>query len=80
MCIWTPRVHHAKSDYVNMLQCWTNCYWGRVVFILLPSTRHLIRQIVVIGYQQAFENAVVVMYALGGSTNGVLHLLALARE
>lgn len=28
----------------------------------------------------AFENAIVVLYALGGSTNGVLHLLALARE
>lgn len=30
--------------------------------------------------RKAFENAVTVMYALGGSTNGVLHLLALARE
>lgn len=29
---------------------------------------------------QAFENAVTAMYALGGSTNGVLHLLALAHE
>ena len=29
---------------------------------------------------QAFENAVTVMYALGGSTNAVLHLLALAHE
>ena len=29
---------------------------------------------------QAFENAITVMYALGGSTNGVLHLLALAHE
>lgn len=29
---------------------------------------------------QAFENAVTVLMALGGSTNGVLHLLALARE
>eukprot|EP00911_Craspedida_sp_UC1_P000734 UC1_evm1s561 len=28
----------------------------------------------------SFENAIVVLYALGGSTNGVLHLLALARE
>eukprot|EP01064_Diplonema_japonicum_P006061 TRINITY_DN14010_c0_g1_i1.p2 TRINITY_DN14010_c0_g1~~TRINITY_DN14010_c0_g1_i1.p2 ORF type:complete len:574 (+),score=145.28 TRINITY_DN14010_c0_g1_i1:2019-3740(+) len=28
----------------------------------------------------AFENAIVVMMALGGSTNGVLHLLALAAE
>lgn len=31
-------------------------------------------------FHQAFENAVTVMYALGGSTNGVLHLLALAHE
>jgi len=30
--------------------------------------------------KQAFENAIVMMMALGGSTNGVLHLLALANE
>lgn len=30
--------------------------------------------------RKAFENAIVLMMALGGSTNGVLHLLALARE
>eukprot|EP01051_Picozoa_sp_SAG22_P012076 SAG22_NODE_1225_length_5115_cov_1.965510_2_plen_73_part_00 len=30
--------------------------------------------------REAFENAIVVLYALGGSTNGVLHLLALAKE
>ncbi|EDO47374.1 predicted protein [Nematostella vectensis] len=30
--------------------------------------------------KKAFENAVTVMYALGGSTNGVLHILALAHE
>ena len=29
---------------------------------------------------KAFENAITVMMALGGSTNGVLHLLALAHE
>lgn len=29
---------------------------------------------------KAFENAITVMMALGGSTNAVLHLLALARE
>ena len=28
----------------------------------------------------AFENAITVMFALGGSTNAVLHLLAIARE
>ena len=28
----------------------------------------------------AFENAITVVYALGGSTNAVLHLLAIARE
>jgi dihydroxy-acid dehydratase len=33
-----------------------------------------------IATREAFENAVAVMMALGGSTNGVLHLLALARE
>jgi len=29
---------------------------------------------------KAFENAITIMYSLGGSTNGVLHLLALAKE
>ena len=29
---------------------------------------------------QAFENAITIVYALGGSTNSVLHLLALAHE
>lgn len=29
---------------------------------------------------QAFENAITVVYALGGSTNCVLHLLAIAHE
>jgi dihydroxy-acid dehydratase len=33
-----------------------------------------------IATREAFENAVAVMMALGGSTNGVLHLLALAHE
>jgi len=30
--------------------------------------------------REAFENAVAVVYALGGSTNAVLHVLALALE
>ena len=30
--------------------------------------------------KEAFENAITVIYALGGSTNAVLHLLALAHE
>ncbi len=30
--------------------------------------------------REAFENAIVVMMALGGSTNGILHILALAHE
>ena len=29
--------------------------------------------------REAFENAIVMLMAVGGSTNGVLHLLALAR-
>ena len=29
---------------------------------------------------RSFENAITVLYALGGSTNGVLHMLALAKE
>lgn len=30
--------------------------------------------------KKAFENAITVMQALGGSTNGCLHLMALASE
>ena len=30
--------------------------------------------------KEAFENAIAVVMALGGSTNAVLHLLAIARE
>jgi len=30
--------------------------------------------------KKAFENAITVLFALGGSTNGILHLLALAKE
>ena len=30
--------------------------------------------------REAFENAIAVVMALGGSTNAVLHLLAIARE
>ena len=30
--------------------------------------------------RHAFENAITVVYALGGSTNFILHILALARE
>ena len=30
--------------------------------------------------REAFENAIAVVIALGGSTNAVLHLLAIARE
>ena len=33
-----------------------------------------------IATREAFENAIVVMMALGGSTNGILHILALAHE
>jgi dihydroxy-acid dehydratase len=33
-----------------------------------------------IATKEAFENAITVMIALGGSTNGILHLLALAHE
>lgn len=46
------------------------------VFSLLASGIHT-RQIMT---REAFLNAVAVVYALGGSTNSVLHLLALAHE
>ena len=38
----------------------------------------LTRRRVAVG--RSFENAITVLYALGGSTNGVLHMLALAKE
>jgi dihydroxy-acid dehydratase len=43
----------------------------------LLRTRRSARDILT---RPAFENAIVLLYALGGSTNAVLHLLALARE
>jgi dihydroxy-acid dehydratase len=48
-------------------------------FVLLEAIRHrlLPRQILT---RQAFENAISVIMAVGGSTNAVLHLLAIAHE
>ncbi len=43
-------------------------------------TRHVRYLSLTIAHIQAFENAITVLMALGGSTNGVLHLLALAQE
>jgi dihydroxy-acid dehydratase len=60
----TPEKHSQCKDVVDK------------IFNLLanPITA---RQIMT---KKAFENAITIMYALGGSTNGVLHLLALAHE
>ena len=47
------------------------------------AVMHLIREDIKpldIMTREAFENAIVVVIALGGSTNAVLHLLAIARE
>jgi dihydroxy-acid dehydratase len=49
---------------------------AELIFHLLEQktqTRHIITR-------EAFENAISVVYALGGSTNSVLHLMALAHE
>lgn len=64
----------------------TNCLTGKKkedcrqvvdqVFSLMAAKVH-VRDIMT---KKAFENAIAVMYALGGSTNGILHLLALAHE
>ncbi|KAK3729576.1 hypothetical protein QZH41_017196 [Actinostola sp. cb2023] len=48
----------------------------KALFALMESGRTT-RDII---SRKSFENAITVMYALGGSTNGVLHLLALAHE
>src|SRR5207244_7656388 len=48
-----------------------------VVLVQAICTQLLPRQIMT---KAAFENAIAVVMALGGSTNAVLHLLAIARE
>jgi dihydroxy-acid dehydratase len=63
-----PAVDRRRDDYAYAS--------GQAVVGLLGSgTRP--RQIMT---QQAFENAIAVVMALGGSTNAVLHLLAIANE
>ncbi|MEM3207110.1 MAG: dihydroxy-acid dehydratase, partial [Halobacteria archaeon] len=53
------------------------CKWtGEVVLWLLEAG---IRPREILTYE-AFENAITTLQAMGGSTNGVLHLLAIARE
>lgn len=53
------------------------CYWtGQAVMKLLELG---IKPRDVLSFE-AFENAITILQAIGGSTNGVLHLLAIARE
>ena len=70
---------------------WLSSIWLYLLEYYLYSSKYswiLLNQPCVINHSnhtislllQAFENAITVVYALGGSTNGVLHLLALAHE
>ena len=54
-----------------------NCVATADALLVLLKKNIRVRDIMT---RAAFLNAVTVMYALGGSTNGVLHLLALAEE
>jgi dihydroxy-acid dehydratase len=61
-------VDHRRDDFARRS--------GEAVVALLRSgttARHIVTR-------EALENAIVVVSALGGSTNAVLHLLAIARE
>ena len=63
-----PAVDRRRDDYAYES--------GRAVVRLLEEgirPRHIMTK-------EAFENAIAVVMALGGSTNAVLHLLAIARE
>ncbi len=63
-----PAVESRRDDF---------CRWtGEAVLRLLEAgirPRDILTR-------EAFENAITVLQAMGGSTNGVLHLLAIARE
>ena len=62
----------AESDRRNKV-----CYdTGRAIFTLIENN---IRPKDIMTFE-AFENAIVLTNAIGGSTNAVLHLLALAKE
>jgi dihydroxy-acid dehydratase len=63
-----PAVDRRRSDFAH------DC--GRMVVDLLAANIRP-RQIMT---KEAFENAIAVVMALGGSTNAVLHLLAIAHE
>ncbi len=63
-----PAVDRRRDEYARRS--------GEAVVELLRrgiTARHILTQ-------EAFENAITVVMALGGSTNAVLHLLAIARE
>jgi len=68
-----PRGPNAKVSAQKRkdVQQAVDMLWG------LMASGRTARQILTM---EAFENAIAVVYALGGSTNAVLHLLAIARE
>lgn len=70
---------HPVVDFNNRLSDQKRLDVRAAVQLLLNLMRRNIRSRDIMT-MQAFENAITVVYALGGSTNAILHLLALAHE
>jgi dihydroxy-acid dehydratase len=70
----TPALNAKGEIHEEVLQ---NCVQSAKCLLQMMERGVRVRDILT---KKAFENAITVMMALGGSTNGVLHLLALAKE
>jgi dihydroxy-acid dehydratase len=70
----TPALNERGEIHEEVLQ---NCVTSAQCLVQMMEKNIRVRDIMT---KKAFENAMTVMMALGGSTNGVLHLLALAKE
>lgn len=70
----TPALNEKGEIHQEVLQ---NCVQSAECLKQMMEKEIRVRDILT---KKAFENAITVMMALGGSTNGVLHLLALAKE
>lgn len=66
-----PSAHHAGQAKLQ------DCKVAAETVMMLLERRVRARDILT---RKAFENAITMMYAVGGSTNAVLHLLAIANE
>lgn len=70
---------HPVVDFNNRLSDQKKLDVQATVQLLFNLLRRRIRSRDIIT-REAFENAITVVYALGGSTNAILHLLAIAHE